>query len=226
MLTVSEIQKFIEEDRASDRKHLAQIGDRYYRGEHDIKDYRLYYFNYDGDLVEDKTRSNIKISHPFFTELVDQETQYMLSGGEGFVKSDDPELQRVLNERFNDNEDFKAELYDTVTGAVTKGWEYMYAYMNAEGQLAFQCADSLGVVEVDAKYTSDKRDYVIYWYPERVDVSGRKVTRVQVWDDKQTYYYTRNGDEGLKPDESTEEHPNPRPAGCWTGRSSSGRNRR
>ena len=35
-----------------------------------------------GEVVEDETRSNIKICHPFFTELVDQCVQYMLSGKE------------------------------------------------------------------------------------------------------------------------------------------------
>ena len=78
MLTESEILQFIQEDRTSEKKRHARIGQRYYEGVHDIRDYRLYYYNSDGQLVEDKTRSNIKISHPFFTELVDQEVQYML----------------------------------------------------------------------------------------------------------------------------------------------------
>ena len=69
MLTVEEIKRFIDEDAASDKKRFARKGQAYYEGDHDIKDYRLFYYNSDGKLVEDKTRSNIKISHPFFTEL-------------------------------------------------------------------------------------------------------------------------------------------------------------
>lgn len=72
MLTVSEILNFIDEDKRSEKKRFAGIGEKYYEGEHDIKNYRLYYYDADGNLVEDKTRSNIKIAHPFFTELVDQ----------------------------------------------------------------------------------------------------------------------------------------------------------
>lgn len=52
----------------------------------------------------------------------------MLSGKSGFVKSDNPELQSELDARFNDNEDFTAELYDTLTGCFAKGFEYIYAY--------------------------------------------------------------------------------------------------
>lgn len=189
---------------------------RYYEGEHDIKDYKLYYYNDEGVLTEDKIRSNVKISHPFFTELVDQAVQYMLSGKEGFVKSDLPELQIELDKYFNDNEDFTSELYETLTGAISKGFEYMYAYKNADDRLAFQCADSIGVVEAEAKYTSDKKNYVIYWYVERVNRKGETVKKVQVWDDSETYFYTQVDDGDLVLDESTAEKPNPRPNVIYT----------
>ena len=98
MLSEVEILQFINEDKTSTKKRLAKIGERYYEGDHDIRSYRMFYFNADGELVEDKTRSNVKISHPFFTELVDQEVQYMLSGEGSFVRSDDQDLQNYLDE--------------------------------------------------------------------------------------------------------------------------------
>mgnify|MGYP001528614152 FL=1 len=78
MLTIPEIKAFIDNDASSDKKRFARVGQKYYEGDHDIRKYRLYFINADGALQEDKNRSNIKISHPFFTELVDQEAQYML----------------------------------------------------------------------------------------------------------------------------------------------------
>lgn len=83
-----EILKFIQEDKVSTKKNLASIGQKYYDADHDIMHYRMFYFNADGQLVEDTTRSNVKISHPFFTELVDQAVQYMLSGENGIIHSD------------------------------------------------------------------------------------------------------------------------------------------
>ena len=80
MLSVEEIKNFIQDDASSDKKRFARKGQAYYEGDHDIKQYRLFYYNADGNLIEDKTRSNVKIPHPFFTELVDQAVQYMLSG--------------------------------------------------------------------------------------------------------------------------------------------------
>lgn len=110
MLAVEEIKRFIDDDAASQKKKLAEIGQKYYDGDHDIKSYKLFYVNADGKVLEDTTRSNVKISHPFFTELVDQAVQYILSGSDGFIKSDIPELQTELDKYFNEDEDFIAEL--------------------------------------------------------------------------------------------------------------------
>ena len=119
------------------------------------KAYRIFFINGEGKLQEDRTKSNIKISHSFFRLLVDQQTQYMLSGHGGFVKSDIPELQTELDAYFNDNESFRAELNGLISGTVAKGWEYMYAYKDENDRTAFQVADSIGVVEVRKKETDD-----------------------------------------------------------------------
>ena len=209
MLSESEILRLMEEDISSEKKRCARIGKAYYEGDHDIKNYQLFYYNADGQLVEDTTRSNIKISHPFFTELVDQEVQYMLSGKTGFVRSDVPELQAVLDEYFNENEDFTSELYEVITGAISKGFEYMYVYKNADDKLSFQCADSIGVIEVRAKDTDDNTDYVIYWYVDRVEKGQKKIKRIQVWDATQTYFYVQVEDGKIQLDESKEINPRP-----------------
>ena len=209
MLTEAEILQFITEDATSEKKRMAHIGQRYYEGDHDIKNYKLYYHNADGKLVEDKDRSNIKISHPFFTELVDQEVQYMLSGKEGFVKSDLPELQTELDAYFNDNEDFTAEIYELISGAVSKGFEHMYAYKTAEGRTAFQCADSMGVVEVRAKDSNDNTDHVIYHYLDRLVKGQKKIKRIQVWDANHTYFYVQTDNGTLEKDDTYPVNPLP-----------------
>ena len=209
MLTEAEILRLIQEDSASTKKKLARTGQAYYEGNHDIQNYRLYYFDADGQVKEDTNRSNIKISHPFLTELVDQKVQYTLSGKEAFIKSDNPELQTHLDEYFNENEDFTAELYEALTGASAKGFDYMYAYQNAEGKTSFQCADSLGVVEVRAKDTDDGCEYVIYWYIDRIDKGQKKIKRIQVWDAHQTFFYVST-EEG-KIEKDTSQAVNPRP---------------
>lgn len=214
MLTVKEIKKFIQDDVSSEKKKFARLGQRYYEGDHDIKNYKLYYYDGEGMLQEDKTRANQKIPHPFFTELVDQEVQYMLSGKDGFIFSDNPELQSELDKYFNENEDFTSELYELLTGAITKGFEYMYAYRNKNNMLSFQCADSLGVVLVRAKDTDDGCEYVIYWYIDRIEKGKKKIKRIQVWDKDQTYFYVQSGDGKIVEDK--DEAINPRPHVIYT----------
>ena len=209
MLSIQEIKSFIENDYNSKKKTFARIGQRYYEADHDIRSYKVYFINSEGKLQEDKTKSNIQISHPFFTELVDQCVQYMLSGKDGFIRSDLPELQRELDAYFNENEDFKAELYDVLTGCQTKGFEYMYAFKNAEGKTSFQCADSLGVVEVRAKETDDGCDYVIFYYVDRIGKDNKKITRIQVWDDKQVSFFCQVENGQITVDDSVEINPKP-----------------
>lgn len=209
MLSPEEIKLFIDEDEASEKKKSAKRGQAYYEGDHDIKDYRLFYYNTDGILVEDTTRSNAKIPHAFFTENVDQTVQYILSGKDKFIKSDDPDLQAELDTYFNENEDFIAELSDLLTGVVAKGFDYMHSYKNAEDRTAFEWCDSIGVVEVRAKDTDKNTDHVIYWYIDRIDKGQKKIKRIQVWDSKVVEYWVQTDEGGIERD--TTEKINPKP---------------
>lgn len=209
MLDTTEIQQIIAKDNVSERKSLARKGQEYYDGDHDIRHYRLFYYNADGELVEDKTRSNVKIPHAFFSELVDQAVQYILSGG-AFAKSDIPELQSELDDYFNYNEDFIAEFSETLTGCIAKGFEYMYAYKNSKDRTSFQCADSLGVTEVRKNKSDTDTEYVIYSIPDK----WRKITRIQVWDKQQVYFYVQTDKGKIEKDES--EKLNPRPHTLYT----------
>ncbi len=198
MLQPSEILRLMAEDNASERKRLARQGARYYRGEHDIRNYQIYYYDGDGNLVADKFKSNIRISHPFFTELVDQQVQYMLSGGGGMVRSDNPVLQRELERYFD--EDFYAELYELLQGCIVKGFEYLYAMTDREGRTRFACADSLGIVEVREKDTDEDCICLLYWYVDRVDRGQRRICRVQVWDREEVAFFVQEREGELVPD--------------------------
>lgn len=207
MLKPDEIIEFINEDKTSKRKNFARLGERYYEGEHDIKNRRIFYFNSDGELVEDKTRSNVKISHPFFTELVDQCVHYMLSSEENCVHSDIPELQEKMDAYFD--EEFYSEFADTLTDTCIAGFGYMYAYKSMDDRVKFCWADEMGVVEVKARDASDSKDHIIYWYIDKIEKGSRKIKRIEDWDDEQTYYYIQEDDKGLQFDEDVLINPRP-----------------
>lgn len=209
MLQIQEIKQIIEKEKTSSFQKNAKTGQRYYDGHNDIENYKLFYYDANGNLVEDRTRSNIKISHSFFRELVDQLVQYMLSGTEGYVFSNKPELQEKLDEQFNNNDDFNSEIYDLIEGVSIKGSEYMYLYKDRDEKLKFEVADSLGIAEVRAKDTSDNCDYIVRWYVDRFDKDGEAIRKIEVWDKEGTTFFIEEGDKGIKLDENVPINPRP-----------------
>lgn len=193
MLQIAEIKKFINEDLQSDKKRLAKQGIDYYEGRHDILGCRIVYKDKDGQWQDAKGTSDIKITHPFFNELVEQKAQYALSGKDRFVRSEDSELQGYLDDYFGD--DFKDELLNLIIFSSAEGDSYLYGYKDEEGKTRFEFADGIGVIEVEARETSDNKDYVIYYYEDKFAegntslLKSKSITRIQVWDENETYYY-------------------------------------
>lgn len=212
MLTIEEIKSFIDKDTRSDKKRLARVGVDYLEGRHDILKCRIYYKDKDGEWQFAKGTSDVKITHPFFNELVEQKAQYFLSGKDKFVKSDDPQLQDCLDEYFND--DFKDELLNLIVYSSAEGDSFLYGYKDEEGKTRFEFADGLGVIEVEAREASDGQDYVIYYFEDKFAegntslLKSQSVTRIQVWDKTQTYYYKMRNDK-IELDNTQEINPRP-----------------
>ena len=210
MLTIEEIKKFLDEDENSKLKKAARVGQQYYDGEHDILKYRMFYYNADGQLVEDKFRANVKIPHPFFTELVDQGTQFVMSGsGDGIIMSDDTALQKQLDLYFNKDKRFMVELSETITGMQAKGFDYMYAFKGKDDRTHFENADCLGVVEVEGRFAEDKKDQRIYKYEDRVDKDGKTQWKILVIDDENIYYYKQTDNGAIEKDDAVQLNPRP-----------------
>ena len=206
MLGIGEIKYFIDKDRMSKKKQDARTGERYYNGDNDIRHYRIFYIDKEGNPQEDKTRSNIKKPSNFFKENVDECVNYFLSGDDRIVRSDDPTLQSYLDEYFLD--EFKDEFGDLLSYVIRQGKAWLYAYKNKEDRLAFKAWGTNEVVQVEGKYTSDKQDYIILYYPEYDITEDKIITKIQVWDKEYTYYYEER-DGQIKPDTYYELNPRP-----------------
>lgn len=204
MLEKEIILRMISEDKFCRRKRLARKGQDYYDARHDIMDYRVFYINEDGKLEEDITRSNSRVPHPFFTEIVDQEVGYILSGGVKITAAD-PELEDVLEEYFGD--DFIGTLAEVLTDVVARGWGWIYWYQGEDERLHFAYADSLGIVEVKTDSAAAKNDYIIRYYKVAAK-DHRMITRVEVWDEKQTWYFLMSNGT-LEPDKDVTINPRP-----------------
>jgi SPP1 family phage portal protein len=116
-------------------------------------------------------------------------------------------LQGYLDEYFND--EFWDEIGALIGGAYNKGFEYIYAFVNAENRLQFVCADSMGVVEIPAKQSSDDKPYVIYHFLERIERDGTAIKRIQVWTENETHYFKQEGEGAIVLDDSATLNPRP-----------------
>lgn len=218
MLTVEEIKSFINKDLQSDKKRLAKVGVDYYEGRHDILKCKIVYKDEDGKYAIANGTSDIKITHPFFNELVEQKAQYFLSGKDSFVRSDKPELQELLDGYFDD--DFKDELQDLIIFSSAEGDGYFYGSKDDDGKTRFTFADAIGVIEVESREASDGNDYVIYYYEDKFAegntslLRSKTITRIQVWDKDQTHYFKMRGSNGKVEKDETHKL-NPRPHGIY-----------
>lgn len=205
----SNLKSIINGDKSSRKKRTAKVSEKYYEADHDIKSYRVFYFDGEGNLVEDTTRSNIKIPHAFYTENVDQETDYILSGFS--ISSPDDELDKYLKPYFGSA--FKTELHDLVEDTIKLGWSYMYAYLNKDFKTAFKSACGLNIIEVYSE-ENDELLYMVYYYIDKIEKNNTIVTRIEVHDKDQTFYYVMKGNNKIEKDNKVKI--NPRPHKVWS----------
>ena len=202
-LTTEQISQFLVQDATSGVKERAKVGERYYNGQNDILGHRIFYFDGDGALVEDRHASNIKVPHGFFAELVDRKVDYLISPLERHVTSEDPALDKLLAPYFDAR--FNANLAEACRDASKNGFGYLYAYTSEDGSSRFDCAEALGVTEVREASDADC-SFVIYRYVDHVDYGKTEVERIQVWDDTWTWYFVRH-DGKIAEDERAPENP-------------------
>lgn len=208
-MELKKLGDLISKDRVSSIKAKAKEGIAYYKGQHEILNYRLFYYDSNGMLKEDKYRSNIQIPHQFHTELVDQKVQYLLSNPIEVI-TEDQALQDYLKEYIN--EDFQEVLQNAIEGASNKGLEYVYAYIDSSNKISFQVADSLNVIPVYDELNNYALKCIVRYYDTKIQDKDKQVTitKAEVWTDKDVTYYVKDGDsKDFKLDDSIK--PNPRP---------------
>lgn len=200
------LSKAIQEDRLSQDKKHARQGQDYYDYKHDILNNRIFYLDDNDMLQEDTFASNIKIPHPFFTELVDQKVQYLLSNPVD-VEVEDEAFQEHLNQYYN--EDLQLFLQEALEGSSVKGFEYAYARTNSQDILCFQVSDSLQTFDV---YNQDgEREAVVRYYSKDITREGKNTTveHAELWDEEKVTFFIKDKNGNYVLDEKREMNPRP-----------------
>ncbi len=198
------IEEAIQADQIEKQKKM-QKAINYYEYQHDIEDNRIFYFDEHGVLQEDQYATNTKISHPFFTELVDQSVSYLLSNPVE-VTTEDPKFKEYLEEYWG--EDMQLFLQEMVEGSSIKSYEYAFVRTTNEDKITFQVSNSKQTFDV-VDHTGDRVATVRYYeLPMLVDDRREMIEHCEVWTDYDVRFYRKNEKQKwiLNPDES----PNPR----------------
>lgn len=205
----SGLKPAIANDTRSAAKAAASLGEDYYNAKHEILDNRIFYYTDAGHLVEDKHAANVRIPHPFLTELIDQKVSYLLSNPVEFDTGDDVKLKDHLTEYID--EDFQLALQNLLSGASQKGAEYLFARTTADDKLTFQVADMRQTFPVyNAENTVERivRSYIV---PGATDDTGaeKKVARAEVWDSEKVWFFESEYDRPFVLDDAVAVNPRP-----------------
>lgn len=199
----SAVKQAVSNDRAASYKDNMRKGIDYYKHKHDIKDLRFFYVDNEGKVHEETARSNIKISHSYFTELSDQKTQYLLSNPVE-VTTEQEGLQEYLEEYLD--EEFQLMLQEVVDGGNQKGYEFVYTKLSND-RLSFAVADSLKVIQI---FDENNQLIAIIRYYDSEIYKGDKavtVTKAELWDSEKVHYFVSNENKEFILDGSYEVNP-------------------
>lgn len=148
---------------------------------------------FQGQQYYDNEPEDTEMPHAFMYNLVDEKIQYLL-GQEITISCDDTKYLEEVKNVLSDNYLYKLQLL--ATEAANKGIAWKQVYFNEEGQMKFflHKSEQICPVWVDDSHTALKWVIRIYEIEEYKGTAKDKITKVEVYDDKATYFYIlKNG---------------------------------
>lgn len=178
----------IHEDRKDPRKAFMKTAECYYRGENDILKRKRFFIGANGEEIETKRLANSRISHPFFSKLVDQKTSYLLAKDMS-INTENEAYAQHLETVFGRK--FMRLLRSLGTEAIICAVAWLQVYHGENGEIAFKLVPSREVIPIWHDSDHLQLDGVIrYYQPER----DSKVQTVEVYDAESMQVYDLDGD--------------------------------
>jgi phage portal protein, SPP1 family len=204
------VRDLINDDVSSDLKKIMETGEKYYVGEHDIrnKDFRKTNISetatVDGietetrELFNNPNRSNHHNVNSFHSILVDQKAAYLV-GREPTISVSGAEKSAELK-AYEDiitmaaNEELNEILSDLVIGASNKGTEYIHFYYDAEFKLKYCIVPANEVIPIyDTEYQTELVELVRYYNITVIKGKDKCLRKkVEWWTKEDVTYYTED----------------------------------
>lgn len=206
--TSAHIKDLIISDIRSQAKQDIQAGENYYRGENDIRNRVIKYWNGSAQ-VQDLTKANNKVIHPFHKLLVDQKVSYILGNPIKFT-TDEKKFQDSLNKELGDW--WNDIIHQWVLTASNAGVSFLHIYMDENGEFDYAVIPSQQCIPVyDSAFQKEIMYMIRYYVMEIQDQdTGIFVQRYKVewWDKEKVEYFIEDANGFFIPDDTV--YPNPR----------------
>lgn len=189
------IKDLIDTDRNSTRKKEMNEGEAYFNSRHDILDAKQYYF-LNNQKIEDNSKANNKVVHPFHKLLVEQKAGY-IAGNPIAISYDEklPETEvKVLDEKLMDllTDSFDDMMNSWIVGASNKSEEWIHFFIDSLGKLNYLIIDARELIPIyDTQYQKNLVGVIRYYSVEEIiDNIKKTITKVEWWTSKDVSYYT------------------------------------
>lgn len=183
---------------------LMQLGERYYKGDHDILTRKKKGVGEGGRSIEDPHLTNKQLVHTFVRKLVDQKTGYLLSKAPS-IQTKNITYAKALGDIFD--KAFLRKLRNTGKNAINSGRSWIHPHYNEEGDLAFKMIPSEEGIPLwrDAAHTELDAFIRVYKQVEYIGMTKHVITKVEYWDKTgvKRYLFNAPGRAGLIPDTAT-----------------------
>lgn len=227
-LDTSRITSIIQGDINSPQKQHMAEGVNYYNCVHDILQNRNYYW-LDGQKIEDETKSNFTLSHPFHKILVDQKAAY-IAGNPVVVSVAEPDVDDPKNpspqelkaqeetDKFQEklldliDQGFDDLIPDWVIGASNKGIEWVHFYVSPDGELEYCIIPAEQIIPVYDTQYQEELMYVIRFYTyDLINEKGdsEKRYKVEWWSKDGVEYWVQTLSNNFSHDPDYEFNPGP-----------------
>ena len=219
----SVLKGIITHDRASIAKKDMITGQTYYDGQHDVykKNYQLFHVKGVAKYNLNAANNHVGVCFPSF--LTEQKAEYIAAKPmQLVVKNSDPasdtkpagpnaDFKQKLLDLFG--LDFQITLNELIIGASNKGGEVLHVYYDEPGDLDYLVIPAEQFIPDFDPLTQELNSCIRYYKVDYQDPSTQqlsKITKVEVWDKEQVFFYVENPNNGNFFLDATEPD-NPRP---------------
>jgi SPP1 family phage portal protein len=179
------IQDYIDSHSSSVAK--MSEGVNYYFNKTEIKNRKKYYYDNDGNKIEDTEGINNKIPHGWHKLLVDQKVSYLV-GQPITITSEDKDLAEKVKDTLG--EDLEDTLPELVKNGSNKGREWLHPFIDEEGNFDYVTIPAeQGIPIYDNSKRKNLEAFIRYYYLDD------DLMKIELWDrEKVTFYEKINGE--------------------------------